>query len=334
MTLVERRPDADDQALARAADLLTGTTSAVLLAHINPDADALGSALALGLGLAQSGMEVAVSFAEPSAVPESLSALPGQHLLVDPDDLPDHPELVVTLDVGSPARLGALESLLHGASRVLVVDHHATNTRFGDDHLVDPMAEATGVLVARLLDAMGIQLNPDIATNLYAGLATDTVSFRHATAATHELAARLVGAGAHPAELMAPITDLHPFGWLEMLAAVLGRAVLVPGVAAGADLVHTCVTLSDGDGLRPEEVDSVIDIVRTTAPGGVTAVAKQVEHGRWQVSLRSSGSTDVSALATVLGGGGHTWAAGFTHDGDYPGAMSRLLHVLAGPRAR
>ena len=183
------------------------------------------------------------------------------------------------------------------------------------------MAEATGVLVARLLDALGIQLNPDIATNLYAGLATDTVSFRHATAATHELAARLVDAGAHPAELMAPITDLHPFGWLEMLAAVLGRAVLVPGVAAGADLVHTCVTLSDGDGLRPEEVDSVIDIVRTTAPGGVTAVAKQVEHGRWQVSLRSSGSTDVSALATVLGGGGHTWAAGFTHDGDYPGAI-------------
>ena len=77
MTLVDRRPDADDQALARAADLLNGTTSAVLLAHINPDADALGSALALGLGLAQSGMDVAVSFAEPSAVPESLSALPG-----------------------------------------------------------------------------------------------------------------------------------------------------------------------------------------------------------------------------------------------------------------
>lgn len=105
MTLVDRRVDADDRhdrALARAADLLTGTTSVVLLAHVNPDADALGSALALGLGLAQSGMDVAVAFAEPSAVPESLSALPGQHLVVEPKDLPEHPELVVTLDVGSP----------------------------------------------------------------------------------------------------------------------------------------------------------------------------------------------------------------------------------------
>lgn len=215
-----------------------------------------------------------------------------------------------------------------------MVDHHASNTLFGDDHLVDPTAEATGVLVARLLDALGIRLNPDIATNLYAGLATDTVSFRHATAATHQLAARLVAAGARPAELMAPITDIHPFGWLEMLAAVLGRAVRVPGVAGGADLVHTCVTISDGDGLRPEEVDSVIDIVRTTAPGGVAAVAKQVEADRWQVSLRSSGSTDVSALAIVLGGGGHTWAAGFSHDGDYPTAIARLISGLANLRVQ
>jgi phosphoesterase RecJ-like protein len=323
------RPDHHEAALARAADILTGASSAVLLAHVNPDADALGSALALGLGLAGSGMDVAVSFAEPDAVPQSLSSLPGQHLVVDPDQLPCNPDLVVTLDVGSAGRLGALEGLLEGASRVLVVDHHATNTRFGDDHFVDPSAEATGVLVARLLDALGIEINPDIATNLYAGLATDTVSFRHATAGTHELAARLVDAGARPAELLAPITDLHPFGWLEMLAAVLGRAVLIPGVAAGADFVHTCVTLSDGAGLRQEEVDSVIDIVRTTAPRGVTAVAKQTDSERWQVSLRSSGTTDVSEVARALGGGGHSWAGGFTHHGDYPSAISRILDVLA-----
>jgi phosphoesterase RecJ-like protein len=328
VTVLDPGPGADE-ALSRAADLLTGASSAVLLAHVNPDADALGSALALGLGLAGTGVDVAVSFAEPAVVPESLAGLPGQHLVVEPGDLPRSPELVVTLDVGSAERLGALQALLEGASRVLVVDHHATNTRFGDDHLIDPGAEATGVLVARLLDTLGIELDRDIATNLYAGLATDTVSFRHATAATHELAARLVAAGARPAELLAPITDLHPFGWLEMLAAVLGRAVLVPGVVGGADLVHTSVTLADHAGLRPEEVDSVIDIVRTTAPGGVTAVAKQLEPARWQVSLRSSGVTDVSRVAETLGGGGHSWAAGFTHDGDYPSAVSRLLDVLA-----
>jgi phosphoesterase RecJ-like protein len=143
-----------------------------------------------------------------------------------------------------------------------------------------------------------------------------------------------VSAGARPAELLAPITDLHPFGWLEMLAAVLGRAVLVPGVAAGgADLVHTSVTLADCAGLRTEEVDSVIDIVRTTAPGGVTAVAKQLGPERWQISLRSSGPTDVSAIADSLGGGGHTWAAGYSHDGDYATAMADLLAELMAAEA-
>jgi phosphoesterase RecJ-like protein len=332
VTLLDPRPH--DAALTRAADLLTGASSAVLLAHVNPDADALGSALALGLGLAGTGVDVAVSFAEPASVPDSLAGLPGQHLVVDPADLPAHPELLVTLDVGSAERLGTLEGLLDGASRVLVIDHHPTNTRFGDDHLIDPGAEATGVLVAHLLDALGIELDRDIATNLYAALATDTVLFRHATAATHEMAARLVEAGARPAELLGPITDLHPFGWLEMLAAVLGRAVLVPGVIGGADLVHTCVTLSDHAGLRTEEIDSVIDIVRTTAPGGVTAVAKQLGPARWQVSLRSGGDTDVAQVAHTLGGGGHTWAAGFTYDGDYPSAITRLLDVLAADSAR
>lgn len=315
--------------LAVASSLLAGARSAVLLAHINPDADALGSALALGLGLSRQGAAVAVSFAEPDRVPQSLMGLPGQHLIVPPGDLPERPDLVVTLDVGSAGRLGSLEPLLAEAGTVLVVDHHRTNTRFGDHHLVDPDAEATGVLVARLLDALGVDIDADIAAGLYAGLATDTVSFRHVTASTHRLAARLVAAGARPTELLGPITDVHPFGWLAMLAGVLGRAVHVPAVVAGEPLVHTSVSLLDAEGMRPEELDSVIDIVRTTAGAGVTAVAKQLDSDRWQISLRSGGAADVAAAAVALGGGGHSWAAGFTHHGDYPSAIRRLVMELA-----
>jgi phosphoesterase RecJ-like protein len=315
--------------LLRARDLLAGASSAVLLAHVNPDADALGSALALGLGLRERGVAVAVSFAEPDRVPQSLAGLPGQELIVSPADLPADPELVVTLDVGSAGRLGSLQRMLPAAGRVLVIDHHRTNTRFGHHHLVDPRAEATGVLVVRLLDALGTRIDADMAAGLYAGLATDTVSFRQVTATTHRLAARLVAAGARPAELLGPITDAHPFGWLEMLSGVLGRAVLVPGVIGDDPLVHTSVTLADADGLRPEEVDSVIDIVRTTAGGGVTAVAKQTAPDCWQVSLRSGGGADVAAAAAALGGGGHSWAAGFSHRGDYDSAVAKLVTVLS-----
>jgi phosphoesterase RecJ-like protein len=314
--------------LGAAQQLLASASSAVLLAHINPDADALGSALALGLALRARGVRVAVGFAEPASVPDSLAELPGQDLVAAVTELPANPDLVVTLDVGAAERLGELGSML-GAAPVLVIDHHRTNTRFGTHHLIDAEAEATAVLVVRLLDEMGVTIDADMAACLYAALATDTVSFRTATAGTHLLAARLVAAGAQPAELLAPITDTHPFGFLGMLAGVLARAVLEPGVAAGAPLVHTGVTLADAAGLRAEEVDSVIDIVRTTAGPGVAMVAKQTGPDRWQVSLRSGGLVDVAQVATRLSGGGHSRAAGFTHLGDYDSAIRRLRDQLA-----
>ncbi len=321
---------ADMDELANATQLLADASSVLLLAHVNPDADALGSALALGLGLTRLGTRAEVCFAEPDSVPQSLSGLPGQHLVVMPSALADPVDLVVTLDVGTVERLGALAGRLHTAN-TLVLDHHASNTRFGVHHLVDPAAEATVVLVAKLLDRLAVPLDADIAANLYAGLATDTVAFRHATADTHRLAARLIDAGVQPDELMRPITDAHPFGWLPMLSAVLQRTKREASVALGADLVHTCVTMQDAAGLRSEEVDSVIDIVRTTAGRGVTAVAKQTAPQAWQVSLRSGGAVDVSRVAAALGGGGHIWAAGFTHRGDYPGAVRALTAELQRP---
>ena len=124
----------------------------------------------------------------------------------------------------------------------LVIDHHASNTRFGRHHLVDVSAESTTVLVAAILDQLGLPIDRDIAANIYAGLATDTVGFRFASAAAHRLAARLLDAGVDPDELMRPITDLHPYGWLDMLSAVLGAAVLDPDAAGGRGLVSTVIS--------------------------------------------------------------------------------------------
>jgi bifunctional oligoribonuclease and PAP phosphatase NrnA len=203
--------------LSIAAELLANATDVVLIAHVQPDADALGSAMALGLALARRGKPVAVSFAEPDGIPESLRALPGGHLVVAPDRLPENPDLLVSLDVGSVERLGSLARLLDTCRQSLVIDHHASNTRFGQFHLVDSAATATVVLVARLLDHLGIAIDRQIAENLYAGLATDTGHFRHADSDAHLLAARLIDAGVRPTEVMFPITDSHPFGWLSML---------------------------------------------------------------------------------------------------------------------
>lgn len=321
---------ADISALDRACGLVLRARTVVLIAHISPDADALGSALALGLGLERRGVHVMVTFADPVEVPESLRSLPGQHLIVPPDQVPARPDLAVSLDVNSASRLGSLVAVLEGARHSLVVDHHPSNTHFGENHLIDASAEATVVVVARMLQRMGIPIDGDIAENIYAGLATDTANFRFAGADAHRLAARLIDVGVAPDELMRPISDTHPFGWLDMLSQVLGGAVLEPDVAQGHGLVWTVIDEDTSSGLRSEELDSVIDIVRTTQEAGVAAVLKQVDADTWQVSLRSRPPVDVAEVATALGGGGHVRAAGFTHRGAPESAIAGLRRELDG----
>lgn len=326
----------DTSELATAARLIGSASEVVLLAHVNPDADALGSALALGLALESTGCSVTVSFGEPSSVPLSLRGLPGQHLVAPVSRVPRRPELVVTLDVNSRERLGPLARLMDSAAQTLVIDHHASNTRFGRHQLVDPSAESTTVLVAALLDQLALPIDLDIAANLYAGLATDTVGFRFASAAAHRLAARLLDTGVDPDELMRPITDLHPFGWLDMLSRVLGGAVLDRQAAGGRGLCWTVIDATAAAGMRPEELDSVIDILRTASEAQVAAVLKESGPGRWQVSLRSRtgvpgaavAGVDVSAIATDLGGGGHVRAAGFGFAGTAGQAVEALLETL------
>ena len=311
-----------------AADLLRDARDVTLVAHVNPDADALGSALALGLVLHRRGARVRVTFAEPAEVPESLQGLDVAGLLVGPAEVPAAPELLVALDTAGPGRLGALADRLETADAVLVIDHHATNDHFGTHNLVDDRAEATVVLVLRLLDELGAELDEPVARCMYAGLVTDTSCFRRADGGTHAVAARLLAAGVDPDATTRELLDTHPFGWLGMLGTVLGRARLEPNAAGGLGLVHATIRLADSAGLRSEESESVIDLVRTTVEAEVAAVLKEVAPGDWSVSLRAKQHVDVAAAAQTLGGGGHRLAAGFSASGTPEDVLAALRGAL------
>ncbi|WP_436501140.1 DHH family phosphoesterase [Actinokineospora sp. HUAS TT18] len=317
--------------LAAAAEVLRAATDVTLLAHVNPDADALGSALALALGLRSRGAKVRVSFGAPDSISPALLALDPDGLVIPADEVPSAPATLVVLDCGSERRLGRLAGRVAATKaaggRVLVVDHHVDTPRFGTDHVLDEHAEATAVLVAALLDELDIPLTPDIATCVYAGVLTDTGSFRRATPDTHRLVARLIEAGARP-EAVARSFDEHPFSWLGMLSRVLGRAQLVPDAAGGAGLVYAVVTADDMADLRPEDVEGVIDLLRATSEAEVAAVAKELDPGVWTVSLRAVGKVDVRAAAIRLGGGGHRLAAGFTAHGSAEDVLVAIKEAL------
>ncbi len=327
------------------ADANTDWTSAVkviddasqvcLACHIRPDGDALGSMLAVAVALASrpGGRAVVASFGDsPFEVPGILRFLPGQSLLCRPADYPARPEVMISFDAASIDRLGPLAGPAAAAGALIVLDHHASNTGFGRINLVDPAAAATAMLAAELIDRLGIALSQDIAVGLYAGLVTDTGSFKYAatTPQVHELAARLLATGIDPGVVARELYDRAPFSYLHMLSASLRRACLEPGAAGGLGLVWTTVTRADraAAGLPFESAESVIDVIRKCDEAEVAAVLKEDDAGTWQVSAHSKAAVDVGALCTALGGGGHARAAGFSftgHPGEAVAALRRLL---------
>lgn len=320
------------QLLKEAAAILSDARDVTILGHVNPDADAFGSAVGLGVVLRELGAEVRVSFGDPAEVPESLRHLDSLGLFRTAADVPAVPPLLVVLDSSSLDRLGPLADRVaatrDAGGHVIVIDHHVANAEFGTLNVVDDRSEATAALVLRLIDELGVPLTEPAARGLYAGLLTDTSSFRRATPATHLAAARLLEAGVQAEAVARPLLDTHPFEWLSMLSAVLGRAQLDPGAARGLGLVHAVVTAEDAAGLRQEDVESVINIIRSSREAEVAAVLKQAGPGRWTGSLRAIGRLDVSAVARALGGGGHRLAAGFTVDGSADDVLARLRTEL------
>lgn len=310
-----------------AAELLSSVSTVSVVCHVHPDADTVGAGLALALVLDRSGKDVEVSFAAPAELPESLRSLPGGHLLVAPEAMRPDADLVVTVDIPSVNRLGALGELAAPHRQVLVIDHHASNRLFGSANFVDPSADSTTMLVAELLDAWGEPIDRDVAHCLYAGLTTDTGSFRWASPRAHRLAARLVDLGVDNASISRTLLDTHPFAWLPMLSRVLASAQLLPDAVAGAGLVYAVVGHQEWAQARPEEVESVVDIVRTTQQAEVAAVFKEIEPGHWSVSMRAK-SYDLTAVATGFGGGGHPHAAGYSATGFIGDVVTALAESL------
>ncbi|MEV0588160.1 bifunctional oligoribonuclease/PAP phosphatase NrnA [Nonomuraea sp. NPDC050310] len=324
-------PAIAEYAWERTLELIAEAGEVALACHISPDGDALGSMLAAARALRQTGKQVVCSFGDRNfAVPRLLRFLPDLEWLSPPQDYPHTPELMITFDSSTLARLGLLAENAERATELVVIDHHPSNPGFGTHSLIDPGAAATAVLAEELIRRLGVPLDREMATCLYVGLVTDTGSFRYAstTPAVHELAARLLATGLDPEEIARTLWDRAPFGYLRVLAAALGR------VALEDDLVWTYVTSDDraAFGLPYDEVEGIIDVVRRAEEAEVALVMKQDDEGAWQVSTRSKGAVDVGAICTALGGGGHARAAGYTSHLPVEETMARFRELLGKSR--
>jgi phosphoesterase RecJ-like protein len=323
---------ADWDAAVAAIRTLPEDASVLLVCHVNPDGDALGSMLGCGLGLAWLGLAVQATFPAPYELAPPFDQLPGRELLVDPATAPPAPDLLICFDAASANRLGEIVDRLDTAGTSIVVDHHASNTRFGRLHLIDPGAAATSVVVEELLRRLGVPLDERIAECLYVALSTDTGSFKFdlTTPAVHELAARLLATGLRPAEISRRLFDSRPFGAMKLYGDVLARACLEPEAAGGRGMVWSYATRDDltRHGQERHVLEGLIDALRVAEEADIACVLKQVATAEWTISLRSKGGVDVSRVAVGLGGGGHRLAAGFTAYGTVDEVMTVIRAAL------
>ncbi|GAA2165538.1 DHH family phosphoesterase [Actinomadura napierensis] len=318
-----------------AVELIEAADEVCLACHIAPDGDALGSMLALAQALHALGKRCLASFGEPFAVPAILRFLPGQEFLVEPARMPAAPALMISLDAAGQARLGSLAAAAGRAGALIVVDHHASNVGFGGVRLVDPDAAATAVLVEELIRRLGVPLDGDIAQGLYAGLASDTGSFKYpcTTPEVHDLAGRLLTAGVRPEAVSRELWDRAPFGYLQVLAGALSRARLERDAAGGLGLVWTTIARADREArdVPYDQLEGVIDQLRRTDEAEVAVVLKENDRGEWYVSTRAKGVVDVGRACVELGGGGHRTAAAFTMGGEPACIIDRLRAALREP---
>ena len=328
-----------EAALDRAAEVVGGSEDLLLTCHRSPDGDALGSTLAL-LHLCRSqGRAGQATWSEPFEVAPHYRFLPGLDLCTKPADVPRQPPVVVTFDCGSLGRLGDMVGRATWArdhGELVVVDHHATNDRFGSVNLVDEHAAATVVLVHRLAPRLGWPLTRDVAQCLYTGLVTDTGRFTHSTTTPEvfALAQELASFDLPIASMTRQLFETHRLAYLHLAGEALSRARLVPDLS----LVEAWVSQEDlaRHGVVVDEVEGLIDLVRRTSEAEVACVAKEADDGV-RVSLRSvthqedgrEWGVDVGAVAIRLGGGGHRYAAGFTRPGPVPEVLAAVEQALA-----
>ena len=224
--------------------------------------------------------------------------------------------------------------LTEGA-KILNIDHHHDNTRFGSVNLVDVEASSTAEIVFELAGILGVDLTPEIASALYVGLVTDTGKFMYENTdeRTHRMAAALLEAGVKVNDIYRRLYEHAPIEKLKLLAVALDKIE----VHQGGALAVTYISAADYEATGASEVltEGVIDHVRTIDGTLVAATVRDLAAGARsarKVSLRSTdGSVDVSEIARKQGGGGHRRAAGFSTDLDYGEIIEFLRGEVSAP---
>lgn len=293
----------------------------LLLTHVQPDGDAIGSLLATADMLDGIGKRVFAYLEEP--VSHLYEFLPGKHRT--DTDLNNLDQFIreagdelcaVALDCGEIDRLGPIKDRLSDITPFMVIDHHLSHANFGDCRWVEPACSSTGEMVYEIGAALGLPLSFEAAFALYAAISTDTGSFRYECtgARTLEIAGKLVACGVKPEQVSGHLYDNFSLARIRLMQMVLATLRLCADDRIA--FVHVTSEMFEQTGALPQDIEGFVEYPRAIASVRVAAFIKQVKADKISASLRAKGDCNVAEVAKSFGGGGHRNAAGCKFTGE------------------
>jgi phosphoesterase RecJ-like protein len=309
--------------------LIKESNSFLISGHINPEGDSIGSCLALALGLKKLGKKsICVLSRDP--VPEILKFLPHSEMVRQKPPKKEF-DVFFMIDCNVPERTGFKNIR---AKKNAVIDHHVLPAKDGNSafhkslaaSIIDPGAAAAGVLIYKVLTALRVNIDKDIATNLYAAILVDTGGFRYSNASPESLmiASHLVQAGAKPWDISKEIHESSPSAGMKLLGLSLSTLEKRDGIA----WIYTTKAMLKKTGTTTEDCEDFVDYPRKIKGIEVAVFFRQDKGKLFKVSLRSKGNVDVQKIARYFGGGGHAPAAGCAVKGTLKEVQDRVLKVV------
>ena len=304
-----------------AADALRRARTVLIVAHIAPDGDAIGSLLGIAEPLRALGKEVTA--AVDDGIPPELRFIPSSDSVVSSVTEGEF-DLMIAVDSSDLGRIGVAGAYgLAHSQRTINLDHHPTNTGYGDIHLIVPQAVAAVEVVYDFLRCLDIEITPDVAYALLTGLITDTQGFRISAtnSRTLEIAQDLMNRGAPLAQIMAKTLNSRPYEEIELWKRVLSTVRLDRG------LIFATIRQRDIQcvGLDKMTDGGLVSYLVNVDQAKVSIVFKELPERQVEVGFRAKPGYDVANLAFKLGGGGHTLASGCTANGTLEQVQSIVL---------
>ncbi len=303
------------------------TDTVSIISHIRPDGDSIGSTLALGLALKKICDNVHMYFNDQ--IPKKYCFLPGINEIQTYNmETNQYTDFCFVLDCGDTERLGYSDIILNNTHKIVNIDHHITNTNFGDINIIDFDASSTCEIIFALLNDIGISVDDSIATCLYTGIVTDTGNFIYdnTTPKTHKIVAKLLACGVNINKIAFNLYQNKDPNFIKFLGHVLNKIE----ISDNGKIAILTILMDDLKKykLNPSDVDGIINYARDIEGIEVAVLFNEMDENLVKVGFRSKDRVDVSKLAQKFQGGGHKKASGAVVKGNLKEVYSKVIRQV------